>query len=198
MVIGAVATFTIVGWIVVGVVERRADEHHRRSLYEQFEIFPGATEVDAERYEITSDSGGTGDFGLRVTFSLPDDATSAEVLQFYWSQVPTDWTSVSDQLCTALLDQMPAPPTAIDPLSAAVVEAPTDSAVMLTNSRLTVFAPNGSPLDEGRVDGITFELRRVGDEKYLVADEPDFACGPVEQDRFAIEFDLPLANEVDT
>ncbi len=101
-------------------------------------------------------------------------------------------------MCTALLDQIPAPPTTTDPLSSAVVEAPADSVVMLTDSRLTVFSPNGSPLDDGRVDGITFELRRFGDKKYLVADEPDFACGPVEQDRFAIEFDLPLAHEVDT
>jgi hypothetical protein len=67
---------------------------------------------------------------------------------------------------------------------------PYEYELMQTESHLTVFAPGASPLDVGPVEGVTFALRRVGGTKYLIGDEPDFACGPPDLDRVAVEFDF--------
>lgn len=190
----AVVVIAIVGWIATRTINQVSDEQHRRSLYDHFEALPGTSEISADRYEITSDSGGTGDFGLRVTFKLPTDVTAADVINFYESQVPADWTTADDQLCAALRDRQPPPPTNSAPTPVAEPEPTSPYGLMLVRSRLTVFTPGGSPIDEG-FDGITFELQRIGDDKYLIADQPTFACGFDDEDRFADEFDRPVEDE---
>ena len=65
---------------------------------------------------------------------------------------------------------------------------------MLVKRRLTVFTPGGFPIDDS-FDGITFELQRIGDDKYLIADQPTFACGFDDEDRYAEEFDQPFEQE---
>ena len=93
--------------------------------------------------------------------------------------------------------EVPTPPTLTPPAASLPDGMPSDYGLILGESRLTVFTTAGSPLGHDRVDGITFELRRVGDIKYLVVDEPNFACGPPETDRFAIEFDRPVEERSD-
>jgi hypothetical protein len=166
-------------------------------LYERFEPFPGAVEVDADRYEIAIDGRGTGEYGLRVTYELPPAVTSAEMIGFYRSRMPSGWSIADDQLCVTLRREAPTPPIITPPAASLPDAMPSDHGLILGESRLTVFTTDGSPLGHDRVDGITFELRRVGDIKYLVADEPNFACGPPETDRFAIEFDRPVEERSD-
>ena len=189
IVAGALAMALIV-WLVIGVIQRRADAEDRRSIYDQFALFPGARETGSERYEIRDDAGGTGEYGLRVTYELPADAASAEVIDHYRSEIPDGWAAADDHMCEVLANALPPRPTMVGPAS---TEPPIGygdlGLVMLTESRLTVFTPGGSPLDDGRVDGVTFALSRVGDVKYVIADEPDFACGSAELDRDAEDFD---------
>lgn len=191
----AIVLIGAIGWIATKAIDQFTDERHRRSLYDHFEPPPGTREISAVRYEITSDSGGTGDFGLRVTFQLPDDATAAEVIDHYRSQIPSDWSTADDQLCDALRNRQPPPPTNSAPVPIAEPEPEEPYQLMLVESRLTVFPPGGSPIGEGNFDGITFELQRVGDDKYVIADQPTFACGFDDEDRFATEFDRQSGQE---
>jgi hypothetical protein len=181
---------TLIVWEAVGAIQRRADVEDRRSIYEQFAGFPGAREVGSERYEIPDDSGGTGEHSLRVTYQLPHDVSAAEVIGHYRSQIPDGWTAADDHMCEAAIGALPPPPTMIGSASTEPSAGHQDK-LMLTESQLTVFTPGGSPLDDGRVDGVTFTLRRVADTKYLIADLPAFACGPSEPNRDARDFDAP-------
>jgi hypothetical protein len=73
-------------------------------------------------------------------------------------------------------NRQPLPPTNSAPSPVAEPEPNSPYMLMLVKSRLTVFTPGGSPTDVG-FDGITFELQRIGNDKYLIADQPTFACG---------------------
>jgi hypothetical protein len=45
----------------------------------------------------------------------------------------------------------------------------------------------GSP--DGSVEGVGFTLQRQGDRKFIVLDQPDFACGPPQEDHAAEALD---------
>lgn len=192
-IVGGVFAVALVYWVATLAIQRRADVEERRSIYEQFAPFPGARETDAERYEIRGDDGGTGEYGLRVVYELPTEASAADVIDHYRSQIPDGWTAADDHLCELVVGALPPPPTMVDSTG---LESPGDHGrhLMLTDSRLTVFTPDGVPRDGARVEGVTFALRRVGDAKYVVADEPDFACGAPGRDREAEDFDAPLTH----
>ncbi|HWM18831.1 MAG TPA: hypothetical protein VNO51_04035 [Ilumatobacteraceae bacterium] len=183
----AAVLVALAGSLTYGLLSRRTDVEDRRASYGAFPLFPGAIERESERYEITSDGGGTGDYGLRVTYELPGEVTAAEVLGFYRSNIPDGWTSASDETCRRLREQIHEPPTATA-LGMAIEQtagAP-DYGLMQVDSQLTVFAPDATPPDG---DGITFSLQRRGEAKYLVADEPTFACGSDEVDTAGDDFD---------
>jgi len=170
------------------------DAADRRWVYDHFPVFPGASEADAERYEIMSDSGGTGHFGLRVTYELPSDAVADDVIGYYRAQIPAGWMVADDQTCRSLIEWGATPPTMVGAEITEPSAEKDDLVLMFTESHLSVFAPGGSPFDGGADSGVTFALHRVGEAKYLIADQPDFACGPSEPDRFALEFDAPTSS----
>jgi hypothetical protein len=180
-----------------GVVAARAlgfgDAGARRALYEQFPVYPRASEVSADAYRIESDGRPTGARGLLVTYELPGDASAADVIGFYRTNIPAGWNEVSDATCAALLERMPPPPTvtALDgtPITLSVAPDVGSYGVMSRESRLTVFAPGETGAPDGSIEGITFRLERRGASKYLVLDEPDFACGPPTADTAATAFD---------
>lgn len=190
VVLGGLVVVGFVASAAPGGISQRADVEHRRSLYEAFPNYPGAVERDAERYEITSDGVGTGDYGLRVIYELPAEATAAEVIGFYVRGLPHGWELASDELCAGVLQQLPGPPmmtpsapTTTDPVT------PDEFRLLETRSRVTAFTPDGSPLSNDDVDGVSFTLMRTGEAKYLVADQPLFACGSETSDPAAAEFD---------
>jgi hypothetical protein len=180
-----------------GIVAARAlgfgDAGARRALYDEFPLFPGASEVSAEGYRIESDGRPTGDRGLRVAYELPGSTLAADVIGFYRASIPAEWTEVSDATCAALLERMPAPPrvTALDGTPITSSEAPdvSEYGVMSRESQLTVFTPGETGAPDGSVEGVTFRLERRGASKYVVLDEPDFACGPPAADPAAVAFD---------
>ena len=69
------------------------------AIYGQFPVFPGATKVSADEYEIRAAGVGTGDYGLKVVYRLPADVRSTEIFDFLRSGAPNDWTIADDRTC---------------------------------------------------------------------------------------------------
>ena len=172
--------------VVVAIALGWRDPAARRSLYDAFPVYPGAEEVAADAYRINTQEGWpTRDRGLRVTFLLPDDAVAADVLGFYRAHIPAGWSEVSDQTCREMLKRMPSQPPMTRSDRTTVPPEPTDLAsygLLQRESRLTVFVPGAGGSPDGSVDGVGFALQRQGDRKFLVLDQPDFACGPPQED----------------
>jgi hypothetical protein len=179
--------------VVVAIALGWRDPGARRALYDAFPVYPGAEEVAADAYRIKMAEGWpTRDRGLRVTFSLPDDAVAGDVLEFYRAHIPAGWSEASDQTCREILERMPAPPPMTRSDGTTVPPVPTDVAsygLLQRGSRLTVFVPGEGGSPDGSVDGVGFTLQRQGDRKFIVLDQPDFACGPPQQDAAAEAFD---------
>lgn len=155
-------------------------------------MYPGAEEVAADTYRITHDGVPTRDRGLRVTFTLPDDAIADDVLEFYRGHIPAGWSEASDQTCREILERMPAPPPMTQSDGTTAPPEPTAAAsyrLLQRGSRLTVFVPGEEGSPDGSVDGVGFTLQRQGDRKLIVLDHPDFACGPPQDDAAAEAFD---------
>lgn len=191
-----VAVLGIAGIVVcaaiVAVAFGRRDPAGRRALYDEFPVFPGAQEVSADAYRITDDGWPTRDRGLRVTFELPHDVTADGVIGFYRDNIPAGWTEASDATCAAMLERMPPPPTLIMPTGTAPAAEPLDAhgyQLMQRESRLTVFTPGEDGTPDGSIDGVGIALLRRGDRKFVVFDQPDFACGPLQDDSEAAAFD---------
>lgn len=178
--------------VVVATALGWRDPAARRALYDAFPVYPGAEEVAADAYRITHDGVPTRDRGLRVTFSLPDDAVADDVLGFYRAHIPAGWSEASDQTCREILERMPAPPPMTRSDGTAMPPEPTAAAnygLLQHGSRLTVFVPGEEGSPDGFVDGVGFTLQRQGDRKFIVLDQPDFACGPPQEDDAAEAFD---------
>lgn len=179
--------------VVVAIALGWRDPAARRSLYDAFPVYPGAEEVAADAYRINAHEGWpTRDRGLRVTFSLPDDAVADDVLGFYRAHIPAGWSEASDQTCREIVERMPAPPPMTRSDGTTVPPEPTDVAsygLLRRESRLTVFVTGEQGSSDGSVDGVGFTLQRQGDRKFIVLDQPDFACGPPQEDVAAEAFD---------
>ena len=170
----------------------RRDPAARRALYDEFPVFPGADEVSADAYRITGDGRPTRDRGLRVTYELPADVTAAEVIGFYRHNIPAGWTEASDATCAAMLERMPPPPTITLRTGTAPPPEPLDAQgfeLLQRQSRLTVFTAGEKGTPDGSIDGVGIALLRRGDRKFVVFDQPDFACGPPAVDSEAAAFD---------
>lgn len=182
VVCGAVAAVAL-GW---------RDPAARQAMYDEFPLFPGAEEVGADAYRITDDGRPTRDRGLRVTYELPADVTAAEVIDFYRQNIPAGWTEASDATCAAMLERMPPPPTITLRTGKAPSPEPLDARdfeLLQRQSRLTVFTPGEKGTPDGSIDGVGIALLRQGDRKFVVFDQPDFACGSQEVDSEAAAFD---------
>ena len=178
--------------VVVAVALGWRDPASRRALYDEFPVYPGAKEVDADAYRITDDGRPTRDRGLRVTYELPADVTAADVIGFYRAHIPAGWSEASDETCLAMLERMPPPPTISVLAGTAPPPEPLDTngyGLIQRESRLTVFEPGEDGTPDGSIDGVGFSLSRRGDHKYVVLDAPDFACGPPQADIDATAFD---------
>lgn len=188
-----VAAVAITG--VVLLVTKPWDDSHgdieaRRAIYEQFEPFPGSVKVSEDEYEIRADGRATGDFGLKVVFELPADASSTEVFDFFRSRAPTDWSVADDQTCVASLSGTVPPPPYTGPDAPPQATVPPPSAWVLINGRsqLTFLSPPASNLR----NGVTFSLSREADTKLVTLDAAAYSCAPVPAvDSQADRFDQP-------
>lgn len=179
--------------VVVAIALGWQDPAARRSLYDAFPVYPGAEEVAADAYRINTPEGWpTRDRGLRVTFLLPKDAVAAEVLGFYRAHIPAGWNEASDLTCREILERMPAPPPMTRSDGTTVPPKLPDVAgygLLQREIRLTVFVSGERSSPDGSVEGVGFTLERQGDWKFIVLDQPDFACGPPQEDAAAEAFD---------
>lgn len=173
--------------MVIAVLLGWRDPAARRAMYDQFPVFPGAVEESARAYRIDGDTLPTRNRGLRVTYELPHDATAAEVIGFYRTNMPSGWTEASDETCAAVLDE--APP--LRPIDGDDGDDVADAEIVLLHreSRLTVFAPGEDGAPDGSIEGVGFTLLRRGERKLLVLDSPDYECGPPQVDTEAAAFD---------
>lgn len=178
--------------VVIAIALGWRDPAARRVLYDVFPVYPGAEEIAADAYRInTSEGWPTRSRGLRVTFSLPDDAVADDVLGFYRAHIPAGWSEASDQTCREILERIQAPPPMTRSDGATVPPEPTDVAsygLLQRGSRLTVFVPGETGTPDGSVEGVSLTLQRQGDRKFIVLDEPEFACGPPQEDAAAEAF----------
>jgi len=161
-------------------------------MYSAFPVFPGAVESSESSYEITADGRGTGNYGLTVVYRLPPTVSSADVIGFLRSNIPTGWTEASDETCARSAARSPAPPAPVPTMrDGSAVEAPPpepSTALMLRRSRLTVFVDDSDP-SRG---GVTFALSGGGDEKWLTLDAATYTCqapGNPDVDPAADQFD---------
>ena len=171
-----------------------SDVDLRRAMYDAFPVFPGAELLSSTSYELRADGNPTGRFALTVVFALPPSVRSDDVLDFLRASIPAGWIEATDETCAAAAARFPPPPTMSAPTGTA---SPSNSlpsttaapafVLMNRHSQLTVFAPDTG----GGVDGITFSLSRAGNDKLLTLDQPTYACGPIEPDRTAEDFDAP-------
>ncbi|MGH9166005.1 MAG: hypothetical protein ACRDZW_10905, partial [Acidimicrobiales bacterium] len=159
---------------------RRHDVAAWRALYRAFPVFPGATKVGERSFEIRDDDGGTGDYGLTITYRLSRSTTSTAVFTFMRRQLPSGWHEASDATCAGLAATSPPPPATPPPTGpgggpvgpTTTRPASGADAVRLFRdpSELTVLAP-------GR-GGMTFRFSAEGDRRLLTLDGVHLTCVP--------------------
>ena len=145
-------------------------------------MVPGARKLGEKPYEIRADGVGTGEYGLTVTYRLPADASSSEVIGFFRKHVPPGWHEATDETCAGVAWRMPAPPRATVSLGAPGFSTPPTSAfpsrlvLRRIDGELAAFAPGSDRPGEGTVRGVTFKISDVGQERVLTLDQVTFAC----------------------
>ncbi|MGD9794086.1 MAG: hypothetical protein AB7V43_11445 [Acidimicrobiia bacterium] len=165
-----------IGWVAWQAKTKSDAVADRREMYEAFPTYPGAVKASDDSYAIRDDNGGTGDVGVRVVWRLPDDAVAADVMAFYRSAVPPKWTAATDATCEALRGTVPEPVMTLPDGSPDTTVPATQQPSMLVglNRELTVFTDQ----HPGHIEGFTISLRRQGDARLAIFDEPTLACGP--------------------
>ena len=183
-----------IGWVAWQAKATHEAVSERRGMYGALPTYPGAVKVSDNTYAIRDDNGGTGDVGVRVVWRLPDGAGAGEVMAFYRSAVPAKWTAASDATCAALHPTTPGPFMTLpdgSPDNANTPTAQQPSALVGLNRELTVFTNQ----DPGHIEGFTISLRRQGDARLAIFDEPMLSCGPVGSPPDADPFTPDPAND---
>lgn len=164
----------------------------RRSLYDDFPVFPGASVADEQVYTRSETRFPIGGRGLTVTYRLPDDVSATEVIAFYRAGAPPGWTEATDEACREMEElraQTPPPATTSRQPSETPAAPPTTAGagvLLARESRITFFVPGG---DGVTADGVTLTLTRRRDERYVVLDDTYLECGDAAPDLAAIAFD---------
>jgi hypothetical protein len=171
---------------------RRGDVAHWRAIYGQVPIYPGATKTREVVEEVRADGVPQGSYSLQFVYELPSSATSAEVLAFLRSHLPSGWTTATTETCREQEYQYPPPMTA--PGGAVITTQTTNPPLIIMNQRttLTAFVEGKDGLQGRDLDGITFRLERDGPRKLLNVMAPVLSCGVPEADRDdSAKFDAP-------
>lgn len=170
-------------WVLVHDHAGDQDVAHQRAIFARFAVYPGATKIDEETFELKADGRGLGSYSVRIVYQLPPEARSSDVIGFYRAQMPAGWAEASDSTCTAAVPVLPAPSGAVQPSASDL------GTLMFRRSQLTIFTSTTGTRVNGRYDGLTIELSNAAGTKTMAMDGVHFGCGTDTSDAPADRFD---------